>query len=223
VYRVTLKGDEDPTSAFAQDTRQTIKNVKGNTFELQVRAVRRPQPVAEPGKAKEEYLQSCYFLDSDDAEVRHRARQAVGEEKDPWRRAQLIEGWVYRNVQKKNTVFFPRASQVARNLEGDCRQHAFLAAAMCRAAGVPSRAAVGLVYVDGRTGPAMGFHMWTEVWVEGQWLAIDATLGQGSVGAAHVKVADHSWHNVHSLTPLLPVVRVVGKVAIEVLRVDEED
>src|SRR5258708_26433563 len=42
---------------------------------------------------------------------------------------------------------------------------------------------VGLIYVNHRQrGPVMGFHMWTEVWVKGQWLAIDATLGQGSVG-----------------------------------------
>ena len=57
----------------------------------------------------------------------------------------------------------------------------------------------------------MAYHMWTEVWVSGQWLAIDATLGQGSIGAAHVKIADHSWYDTHSLTPLLAVARVLDK------------
>ena len=81
----------------------------------------------------------------------------------------------------------------------------------------PGDAAVGLVYVNTRGGPVMGFHMWTEVWVRGQWLAIDATLGEGSIGAAHIKVADHSWHDIQSLTPLLPVLRVLGKLTIEVV------
>ena len=35
--------------------------------------------------------------------------------------------------------------------------------------------------------------------------------------ATHLKISDHSWHNMHVLTPLLPVTRVVGKVTIEVL------
>ena len=95
-------------------------------------------------------------------------------------------------------------------------------AAMCRAAGVPSKTAVGLLYMtDAQKRPAMAFHMWTEVWVEGQWLALDAVMGQGSVGAAHVKIADHSWYDTQSLTPMLPVSRVLGKIQIEVVSVNE--
>jgi transglutaminase-like putative cysteine protease len=223
VYRITLKGDENPKTAFAQDDRQTVKNVKADTFELHVRALREPTEKEDAGKPKEEFTKSCYFLDSDDKLVKKYAAEAVGEEEDPWKKAQAVEKWVYKNIAKKNyTVAFTTAGQVAKNLEGDCRHHAVLTAAMCRAAGVPSRTAVGLIYVHDRSrGPVMGFHMWTEVWVKGQWLAIDATLGQGSVGAAHVKIADSSWHDVQSLTPMLPVARVLGKVAIQVVSVDE--
>jgi transglutaminase-like putative cysteine protease len=90
---------------------------------------------------------------------------------------------------------------------------------MCRAAGVPSRTAIGLIYVDKPAGPVMGFHMWTEVLVNGGWLGIDATLGRGGIGPAHLKITDHSWHNVQSLNPTLPVLRVLGKVSLRVLRV----
>ncbi len=55
---------------------------------------------------------------------------------------------------------------------------------------------------------------------EGQWLGIDATLGQGCIGAGHVKISDHSWHEIHDLQPLLPVTRVLGKVSMEVLSVE---
>jgi hypothetical protein len=57
--------------------------------------------------------------------------------------------------------------------------------------------------------------------VHGQWLPIDATLGRNYVGATHLKIADHSWHDTQALTPLLPVVRVVGKVSIQVVSVGE--
>jgi transglutaminase-like putative cysteine protease len=221
VYRITVKGDEDVATTFAQDDRQSVKNVRGNTFDLYVRSVRRPVPHDESVEVKDEFLKSCYFLDSDDPEVQRKARLAVGPERDPWKKAQRIEAWVYRNIQKKNyTVAFATASQVAQNLEGDCRQHAVLTAAMCRAVGVPARTAVGLIYVlDGQRRPVMGFHMWTEVCVQGQWVAIDATLGRGSIGAAHIKIADSSWSDVQSLTPLLPVARILGKVSIEVISV----
>src|SRR5688572_1902763 len=38
VYRISVKGEEDVASAFARDSRQDVKNVKGSTLELHVRA-----------------------------------------------------------------------------------------------------------------------------------------------------------------------------------------
>jgi transglutaminase-like putative cysteine protease len=124
-------------------------------------------------------------------------------------------------MKGSTSVGISPASQVCRDLTGDCRQHGMLLAALCRAAGIPARTAVGLVYVDdpGR-GPILGFHMWTEVWIKGQWLMLDAVLGRGSVGAAHLKVADHTWHDTQTLAPLLPVTRVLGKIKVEVVSVN---
>jgi transglutaminase-like putative cysteine protease len=220
-YRITVAGDGDPATTFSRDARQRVANIDGRTFELHVRGVREPQEVEEPGKAAgEEYLQSSFFLDSDDRTIRDLAAQVVGDEKDPWRQAQRLERWVHANMKGSTAVGFATASQVARDRTGDCRQHAMLLAALCRAAGIPSRTAVGLVYAaDAEHGPFLAFHMWTEVWVKGQWLMLDATLGRGSVGAAHLKVADHSWHDMLTLAPLLPVTRVLGKVRVEVLSV----
>jgi transglutaminase-like putative cysteine protease len=221
VYRVTVKGDDEPSTTFARDGRQTIENVRGNTFEVHVRAVRGPRPTESNGHVKDEFLKSCLWINSDDARVREYARRAIGSEKDPWKKAQRIERWVYNNVDHDNSAPFCHADEVAANLRGDCRHKAILAAAMCRAAGVPSRTAVGLVYAqDRQRGPVMAFHMWTEVWADGQWLAIDGTIGQGYVGADHLKVSDHSWYDTPSETPLLPLARVLGKVSIEVVRVD---
>jgi hypothetical protein len=221
VYRITIKDDNEASTAFATDDRQTIKNAKGDTFELHIHARRQPKEVEKPAKVKDEYLKACYFLNSDDAKVKEHAANAVGDETDPWKKAKRIERWVHDNMTNKNfTEAFATASQVAQTLEGDCTEHAVLAAAMCRAAGIPSRTAFGLVYVD-MPRPSMGFHMWAEAYVNGQWMPIDGTLGRGFVGATHLKIADHSWYDVQSLTPLLPVVRVVGKVSIEVVKVGE--
>ena len=59
------------------------------------------------------------------------------------------------------------ADHVARTLRGDCTEFAMLGAAMCRAAGVPSRTAIGLVYHTDRLGtPKLSYHMWMEVKAE---------------------------------------------------------
>jgi hypothetical protein len=210
-YRVTLQNDKDPAKAFATDDRQTVANVQGNTFDLTVTARRQPPPitaaaVTQPGP---EFMESNYFLTSDDKLVRQHAATAVGSETDPWRKSQLIERWVHDNMRAQNfSEAMAPASEVARTLTGDCTEYSMLASAMCKAAGVPSRTAIGLVYVD-TARPMLAFHMWTEVFVRGQWLAIDATLGQGSVGPGHIKITDASWHNTRSMKPLLPVMRVM--------------
>lgn len=220
VYRITIKGDADAKTTFARDARQKVENVQGDTFDLHVQPIREPAEADNPGKAKEEFLKSSYFLDSGDAKVREQAAQIVGDETDAWRKAQRIEKWVHEHMKESAEVNFMPASHVLRERQGDCRQHAMLTAALCRAAGIPARTAVGLVYAnDAQRGPVLAFHMWTEVWIKGQWLMLDAVLGQGSVGAGHLKIADHSWQDIQTLAPLLPVTRVTGKARIEVVEV----
>ncbi|MFZ0890501.1 MAG: transglutaminase domain-containing protein, partial [Candidatus Binataceae bacterium] len=69
--------------------------------------------------------------------------------------------------------------------EGDCKEHSMLLAALLRAAGIPSRLAVGFTYSDGQF---MG-HMWTEAYLN-DWTALDATLlGGNVVDATHIKLA----------------------------------
>ncbi len=56
---------------------------------------------------------------------------------------------------------------------------------------IPSRVAVGLVYVT--EPPSFGGHMWTEVFVNGKWIPLDATLGKGGIAADHIKFADTNF------------------------------
>jgi hypothetical protein len=221
VFRITVRDEQNPGGILAEDDRQKRTSVDGNTFELRVQAKREPEPVHDSQKIGDEYLSSCHFIDSDNPQIKALARQAVNGETDPWRKARRIERWVHNNMHVGFSENFAPASTVARSRQGDCRQHALLAAAMCRAAGIPSKTAIGLVYeIDQAKGPAMAFHMWTEVWVQGQWLAIDATRGEGSIGAMHIKITDSSWANTQSLSPLLPVLRVLGRLSIEIVSID---
>jgi hypothetical protein len=222
VYRVTIRGDSDPATALARDAHQDVKDAKGDSFEVHVHPVRHGEGRSSADSAPAEYLASCPFINWDDKAVKDLARKAVGDETDTWKKAVRIEKWVHTNMRVDQSAAMAPAAQVAREMTGDCRNHALLLAALCRAEGIPSRIAVGLLYVDKAKQPQMGFHMWTEVYIDGQWLGLDAILGKGGVAASHIKIADHSWRDVQSLTPFLPVARVLGKTAIEVASVEGE-
>lgn len=213
-YRITIRDEEDPATAFIQDERQTITRVKGNTLELHVRAKGEAAGGFKfPGP---QYLQSSYFLNSNDVRVKDLARKAIGIETDALKKALRIEKWVHGNMKGTNHEALATADHVARTLEGDCTEFAMLTSAMCRAVGVPSRTAVGLIYADTRQGPAFSFHMWSEVYAGGRWHPLDATLGRGGITAAHIKITDHAWEG-RDFTPLLPVVRLLGRLSIEVV------
>lgn len=213
-YQFKLEG-EDGGAAFQTSGRQKIKKIDNGWFELKVLG----NVAVQDNEPAREFLDSSYFLESKDPEVEKLAKKAVGDETDPLKKARRIERFVHENMKGSSSVGFATAGQIAKDLQGDCRQHAMLMAAMCRAVGVPSRTALGLVYVEEpRTRkPQFGFHMWTEVYSRGGWVAMDATLGEGLVGPGHLKIADHSWQDQQTLAPLLPVIRVMGKLQVKVI------
>src|SRR4029078_960699 len=119
--------------------------------------------------------------------------------------------------RKNFSTLLASAAEVAKDLQGDCTEHAVLLSAMARARKIPSRVAVGRVYVDSLG--SFGGHMWSEVCVTGVWVPLDATLGQGGIGADHIKFADSSFSENAAVAPLstfLPLVSVLGKLQINV-------
>jgi transglutaminase-like putative cysteine protease len=225
VYRITFaKEFDDLEKAFKTgDNRQSVRSVDQHSLELVVSAVRKPPGVATSEKPEQEYLDSNQMINSDDALVRKLAADAVGDETDPWKKAQRIEKWVKGWINLRVTDVPSTADRIARTRTGDCKDAAILVAAMCRAQQIPSRTAIGLVYAATRDQPKLAYHMWTEVWINGQWLGLDATRGFGSVGPDHVKVTDHSWKGAASLMPMLPVTRLMmAKPSAEILQVERE-
>ncbi len=216
VYRITTP-DENPADYLVADDKQQIEQVDDRTVLLTVTAV--PMPGGTKRVATDaEYLANSQYLQSDDYAVVQHARRAAAGELNPARAAVRLERYVYDKLTEKNfSTALASAAEVAKSLEGDCTEHAVLLAAMLRASKIPSRIAVGLVYIESKS--CFGGHMWTEAWIDGKWIPLDATLGRGGVGAAHIKLAHSSFSDEGAapVTAFLPLLRVLGSMNIEVV------
>jgi len=222
VYRVRWDAGEgkdgDPKEVIPQDERQFFTRGEDGGTLLVIRAVDPSQPSTSPEPADlAGFRRPNNQLQSDNEKVVAAAKAAVGDATDPWQKAVRIEKWVFQNLKEKNfSRAFDNAAVVAETLEGDCTEHGVLLAAMARAVGIPSRVATGLVYAD-RLG-AFGYHLWTEVYINGRWVPLDGTLGRGHASPTHIKITDSSLDGVDGYTAtFLPVVPVLGRLKLEVV------
>lgn len=182
-----------------------------------------PAPDGDPG-----LVAASLYLDHEDPEVRRLLAAAFPEDADATPRtsgagalAQALTVFVHGYVEEKGLdTGFATASEVARSRRGDCTEHAVLLAALLRAAGIPSRAVTGLVYLDDFAGAeeVFGYHMWVQAHVEGRWLDLDPTLPWG-FDATHVALAVSDLAGPGGGTALERMLPLVGKLRIEVVEI----
>jgi hypothetical protein len=221
-YRVTLQ-EGDPALVFVDGPTQAVKSLSPHSADVVVRSIRPGSAQAAPAQGDSgpspADLASNTLIESDDARVKELARQAAGSEPDAVKQAAALEHFVHERIREKNfSQALATAADVARTLEGDCTEHAFLLAALARASSIPARVAIGLVYVPAQQG--FGYHMWDELFIQGRWIPYDATLGRGGIGAAHLKLAHSNLSDAGALACFLPVANVIGQLKIEVIEVE---
>ncbi|MFO7899742.1 MAG: transglutaminase-like domain-containing protein [Planctomycetota bacterium] len=168
-----------------------------------------PMDVGDPEIAK--WLKPSSFAQSDHAGIRKLAAEIVGDTKDAFAAAGKIERWVYANVEKKALAAISNAVAVMKQREGDCSEHSILFVALCRAAGIPARQAIGIGYSQLMGG--FGYHAWAEVWV-GKWVAMDPTWGEELADATHVKFGTGDTKSMGTIAGLF------GSLQIEVLELE---
>ena len=162
-------------------------------------------PVSLPIAAETEYLKPSVSIQCDAPEVKAKLNEAIGGEKDGVVATRKLASWVFTVIEKQATASFPNALDVLKTMKGDCNEHAVLFAALARAAGIPTKIAVGLVYMK----PAFYYHAWNEVFL-GTWIPVDATFGEFPAGALHLKLAEGD------LSQQAEILGMVGTIGIKV-------
>ncbi len=155
------------------------------------------------------YLAPEALIESDDPDIRAATEEAVRGVSGPRARAEALTRYVNATVQKKPTVSLPSAREVLRTKIGDCNEHTALFVAMSRAAGLPSRIAVGVAYVRG----AFYYHAWAEIYIDegakrGYWLPVDPTFNQFPADATHLRLARGGLDKQAAIIPLIGNVKM---------------
>jgi len=219
-YRMHLDGG-NPAGVFASGPSQKVQPIDPHTAEVTVFALRLGQPAGNPG-AKEDPPTAAdrepnNWIQSDHPKIVAAAKEAVGDLKDPWQVAVALERYAHGRIRRPGfSQAFDTALDVLESGEGDCTEHAVLLAALARARGIPARVAIGLVYYK----QTFLYHMWTEMYLEGRWIPMDATLAQGGIGAAHLKLVHTSLQGASALSSFLPVAQVAGRLKIEIMEAE---
>ena len=220
-----VKTKKDDTKVELPSTgMQTVKSNKDGTAIVVV-------DLNSPADATESELTDANFLapsaicdGSDEAVVAISTAALAGLPSDASTndKALALRAKVNEHIEEKNmSTAFASASQTARSKEGDCSEHAVLLCGVLRAANIPSRGVMGMVYVPNVGGPngVFGWHMWSQALIDGKWVDLDATLDTPySVG--HIATLTSSLTDEDFGAEMGGIIATIGNLEVEII--DEE-
>ena len=148
-------------------------------------------------------------VQSTEGSIRLLARQLAGDKPSVGEKIAAFLAWMDQNIRKEPADVFS-ALDVFDHKRAECQGHAYLYAALARAAGIATRVANGLVYSPEHRG--FLYHTWAESLAEGRWQAVDPTFGQPEADATHIALVYGE-----TLADLVPLVDWVGKLRATVL------
>jgi len=192
VIKVNWENVDFAEFSFTDNRQELVSHTEaGNAHEVLLNIVkdqrdftgRATLPVA--GSEFAPYLAETRFITPSLPEVKDLVSTIRGEETDAWLVTQKILGWVYQNMQAEMIPQTLTTEEILAGRKGKCAEYAILFAAMARAAGLPTKVALGERYQDG----VWIGHMWNEVWL-GEWVAVDPSHGQSAPDALLLKFVD---------------------------------
>src|SRR5262249_34020508 len=148
---------------------------------------------------RKDMLAATPRIQCDADRVKEQSKKIVGDEADVHKKADLLNRWVYRKINKSFSDNPDTTLEVLNRMAGDCKHHALLFVALARAAGIPAREVGGVGYCGPGT-KSFGWHAWAEYHDGHQWVSVDPTWDEERVDATHVKFSDSAedmaWVNV---------------------------
>jgi len=208
---------QEPLPAIPETSMQkvTVRDSAGVTLQICAPGTKRfSSKLGQPTAA---HLASASYVKLDDPALIRLAEQGSKSAKKSTRIAENLCLFVHRYITSKNlSTAFASASETARSKTGDCSEHAVLMAALARIKKIPSQVVSGVVYVpEGGPYGSFGYHMWTQVWLNGQWIDMDPTFGQIEPDATHIALAIQDLADETFIRQSVKLAQFIGQLRIE--------
>ena len=159
------------------------------------------------------YLEPNAFLDNSDKVLIRKTKEVIDQSTNDWEKVQSIVDWVRGNMSFDAGIALANSRECIRDLKGTCVSYAMLTTTMSKAAGIPARFLMGYVYIDG----AWGGHAWSEVYIDGKWIPIDAAIpnSSGIADAARFYMVRSSLQNGMSSANIAGM-QLYGNIDVEI-------
>lgn len=128
-------------------------------------------------------------------------------------KAKAISDWVFKILEKRSIIGLPDAVSTLHSGQGDCNEHAALFTALSRAAGIPTRIATGVSYLN----DAFYYHAWNEVCINSTWHSLDTTTNQFPADLGHIRFLTGELQEQTKILSLL------GQLSIESLPIENKN
>lgn len=144
------------------------------------------------------YLQPSFRVQSGVGEIVNKAAEITSGISGAYEKAEAVANWVSSNIyydldaaadNSMSTSVSADALGTLRSGHAVCEGYANLTTALLRASGIPARTCVGYGLIDSddewsqykASGSAGENHAWTEAYLKGRWIEIDATWNSRNV------------------------------------------
>jgi len=177
--------------------------IKRNPLTLRLR----PSTTHHAKNSIQNYLKPSEMIQSEHHQIKDQVRKILGDFDKFENRSSRLTEWVYEYLEKRPVASISGAVEILNTGVGDCTEHTTLYTALSRAAGIPTKVHIGLVYLQGR----FLFHAWPVVAIDGEWVDVDPSLNQYPADATHIALLEGDFENLTDLIPIL------GNIEIKIL------
>jgi transglutaminase-like putative cysteine protease len=181
--------------------RQSI--IQENPLYLRLRPVSIPQ-IHVP---LDSFLVSNAIIQCNNPKIKELSRELTKNDHTKQDKVNRLNNWVYHYLKKRPVVSLSSTLEILEGKQGDCSEHTTLFTSLSRSIGIPTKIHIGLVYLEGR----FLYHAWPVVYLDGNWVAVDPTLGQPVADATHITLHEGDFNNLTELLPLF------GRVSIRII------
>lgn len=187
-------------TALNSQRQEVIRNAP-----LQLRLTKQPFP--DESAAADQFLQGDNVIQPFHPRIQTVMKEVIGDAGNVWEKVLRLHGFVYHLLKKQPVVSMSSAVEILQQRTGDCSEHTILFSSLSRAAGIPTKIHIGLVYINDR----FAYHAWPVVLVNGQWISTDPTLDQPVADATHIAFLEGDFVNLNALIPIM------GNIDIDVI------